>query len=209
MPRQLAHCLAVATTAFATSASAATLFQESFEDGALDPRVSISTVGTFNAAPGIKLFAGIEGDHAFGFGRSTNRFNSFGSYVTNFTIDLGSPTFVNALSFDEKEIFDNWGSRGEIYIDGTQVLPTPAFGRDPYNNRQADSDFRSHTFLIDRPVQQIRIQVWDITDLSEIYVDNVTVTGVPEPQSALLLMAGLLLLAKQRLPSLKSRLKSD
>ncbi len=52
------------------------LLYENFEDGVLDPRISVSTVGSFNSWPGIKDLPLIEGNKSFGFGRSTNRYNS-------------------------------------------------------------------------------------------------------------------------------------
>ena len=203
MPSHFRYIVAAsAALAAATDVSAAVLLQESFENGLLDPRITISTVGTFVKAPGIKAFSLIEGTRAFGFGRSTNRFNSFQNYETNFIIDLGSPTFVQSVTFDEMEVLDNWGSRGEIFLDGIQVLPTPAFGRSPYNDRQPDTSFRTRTFAVGKSVQRITIQVWDITDLSEIYIDRLAVLGsataVPEPSAALLLLPGLALLAAQQ-----------
>ena len=155
--RFLPASLALVATLAASPASAAVLLQEDFEGGSLDSRIAISTVGTFASGPGVRPFSAIEGSRAFGFGRSVNRFNSFGNYVTNLTIDLGSSMFVGSLSFDEMEIFGNWGSRGEIYIDGVLLPVSPAFGRSPYNDFQADTTFRSQTYAINAMARTLTI----------------------------------------------------
>lgn len=198
-------CIALfASLAVSAGVSAAVVLQEDFEDGMLDPRISVSTVGTFLDAPGITSFSSIEGANAFGFGRSVNRFNSFDRYVTNLIIDLGSPTFVESLSFDEMEVFGNWGSRGEVYVDGVLLDPSPSFGRSPYNDFISDTTFRSHTFAINGLASILTIQVWDITDLSEIYIDRIAVAGgsvpgeVSLPSSALLAVPPLLFLVWQQ-----------
>jgi hypothetical protein len=180
-----------------TSAHAAVLLFEDFEDGSLDPRISVSTVGTFLSAPGIKTFANIEGNKAFGFGRSTNTFNSFYNFVTTLTITLPSPTFVSSISFREMEVFDNWGSSGAVYADGLLISPFFGFGHLPYNDRIADTAPRFHEFAINASVSRLALQVHDITNLSEIYIDQITVSAapVPEPETYAMLLAGLGLLS--------------
>ena len=79
---------------------------------------------------------------------------------------------------------------GTVLADGVQIGDFFGFGRLPYNDRQADSTPRNHEFAIDNTVSQIVLRVHDITDLSEIYVDNVVVTGVPEPSLCALLAFG-------------------
>ena len=98
-----------------------TILMENFEDGILDPRISVQTVGTFISSPGIKDFTGLEGQYAFGFGRSTNRYNSFWNYVTYLSITFDQPSYVTSFSFVEMEMFDNWGSAGNVLIDGVQL----------------------------------------------------------------------------------------
>ena len=174
-----------------TGAHAQTILSETFEDGLLDSRLSVSTVGTFSSAPGIKAFVSIEGSKAFGFGRSTNRFNSFGNYVTNLNVNFATPTHVSTVSFDEMEVFANWGSGGDVYADSVLLAPSTSFGHLPYNAGGADTTYRSHTYTVNASVSQITIRVHDITDLSEIYLDRLTIAAIPEPGTSMLLLAGL------------------
>lgn len=179
-------------------ASASVLFTEDFEDGSLDSRISVSTVGGFNSQPGIKNLSNFGSTKAFGFGLSSCSVNCFSNYLTLFTIDFGSPTFVSTLSFNEMELYDNWGSNGEVYLDGVALSPAHSdFGRLPYNDRRADATFRQHNFAIGTPVTRLELIVYDITRLSEIYIDDVVVSGspvsaIPEPATALSLLIGLL-----------------
>jgi hypothetical protein len=189
------HALAALLCAgTATLAGAQTILAEDFEDGVLDPRISVATVGTFGSASGIKSFTGFGSDKAFGYGRSTCRVNCFDGSVTNFTITFAQPTFVSSVSFKEMELFSNWGSGGNVLADGVLVSPDRiSFGRLPYNDFQADTTFRVYSLQIDRTVTQLVLQVWDITDLSEIYIDDLIVnsaSAVPEPSAAWLLALG-------------------
>ncbi len=79
---------------FCSISSAVTVLFEDFEDGSLDSRIDIQTTGTFNSSPGIKSFTGLDGQQAFGFGLSTNRFSSFENFATNIEINLDQPTPV-------------------------------------------------------------------------------------------------------------------
>lgn len=80
------------------------------------------------------------------------------------------------------ELFDNWGSQGFLIIDGVRFTDSPAdFGRFPLNDRQADTTFRARTFTINRTVTIIQLRVEDITSLSEIYIDDLVITGGQEP----------------------------
>ncbi len=158
--------------------NAATVLYEDFEDNALDSRIHIETAGTFNSSPGIKAFTSLDGQRAFGFGRSTNRFNSYDNYATNIVIDFSQPTSVSSISFIEMEIFGNWGSAGHVLADGVLI---GAFGRLPYNDGVSDTSYRSHIFDINNTINQIVLRVNDITDLSEIYLDNISVNAVPIP----------------------------
>jgi len=186
------------------TSQAAFLLSEDFE-GALDSRLSFSTVGTFNSGPGVKSFDGLGGSKAFGFGFSTNRASSFFNYVTTLTITFDESTFVSKVSFIEREV-GNWGSQGEFYtslemppIDIWDPRVGPGdwgddFGRLPHNDYITDSSFRSRTIDVDAFVTSLHFQVWDISDLSEIYIDNLTVRGavVPEPACVMLVSLGAL-----------------
>lgn len=192
---KLTHAKAASVLWLAAAASQAgaqtTILAEDFEDSALDPRISVVTVGAFVSAPGVQPFTAFGSAGAFGYGRSTCRANCFDGHVTNLTITFDAPTFVSGLSFKEMEVFGNWGSGGNVLADGVLVSPDRiSFGRLPYNDLQADTTFRVYSLQIDRPVTQLVLQVWDITDLSEIYLDDLRVTSVPEPSMPWLLALG-------------------
>lgn len=179
----------------ATLAGAQTILSEDFEDGVLDPHISVTTVGSFTSASGIKPFTGFGSNLAFGYGRSTCRVNCFDGSVTNLVITFDQPTFVSSVSFKEMELVSNWGSGGNVLADGVLVSPDRiSFGRLPYNDFQADTVYRVYSLQIGRTVTQLVLQVWDITDLSEIYLDDLVVsagaTAVPEPSAAWLIALG-------------------
>jgi hypothetical protein len=78
------------------------------------------------------------------------------------------------------EWFDNWGSTGLVYVDGVSLTnETFDFGREPQNDRASDTTFRTRTFTIDRLVSTIELRVADITNLSEIYIDDIVILAGP------------------------------
>lgn len=175
--------------------NASVVFSENFESGVLDPRVIISTVGSFNTGPGIYDVTEFGSTKAFGFGLSSCTFNCYSNYVTTFSINLGSPTFISTIGFNEMELFENWGSNGGIYLDGVPLFSASLdFGRLPYNDRISDSTFRSQLYPVNMAATTIQLQVYDITRLSEIFLDDIVVTSavsVPEPASPGLLVLAL------------------
>ncbi len=60
----------------------AILLAEDFEDGALNPKLSVTTVGTFNTPPGIYDQTFFGGTKAFTFGYSTASANAFDNFET-------------------------------------------------------------------------------------------------------------------------------
>ena len=182
--------LLIATISSANAASV--IVSEDFEDGILDPLISIHTTGTFNSNPGIKAFSNIDGANAFGYGMSTCGSSCFNYYATDIVIEFSQPTSVASLSFSEMEVIRNWGSIGVVLVDDVEI---GGFGRMPNNDRGADSTFRNHLFNINDTVSKIGLRVWDITSAGEIYIDNIVVTSVPVPGAIWLLGSGLLGLA--------------
>lgn len=178
--------------ALAAPAGADPLLAEDFEDGSLDARVSLVTVGAFGVAPGLRATSLLGGDMAFGYGRSTCALSCFDAHVSGLVIDFGAPVHVSTLSFREMELFGNWGSGGAVFIDGVLFGTTHYdFGRLPYNDFVADTTWRSHAIAIDRVATTVELRVRDITNQSEIYIDDLVVGSVPEPGPAMLLLAGL------------------
>jgi hypothetical protein len=155
-------------------------------------------LGTFSTPAGIQNVTDFGSTKAFGFGLSTCPASCFFSFVNTLHITLPHPAFITTVSFDEKEKFDNWGSDGSIFIDGTPLGDGfRDFGRLPYNDRQADTTFRSHVFNIDQLATTIDLRVADITNLSEIFIDNLVINvgqelAVPEPSSIAIISVALL-----------------
>ncbi len=181
------------------------LFHEDFEDGTLDPRAIINTVGAYNTEPGIKDITDFGSSKGFGFGRSTCFGSCFGKHVTSFDILFDEPSYISSVTFNEKELFSNWGSKGVILVNGDLLTAgvNPVgngpfdFSRIPSNDHRADISFRSWEFGIDQTVSSISLRVVDITSSSELYIDDIslwdnrTVTPVPEPTTIIMLGIGL------------------
>jgi len=179
--------VAVWSTLIGSSAQAEPLLSESFEDGVLDPLISVDTVGGFVSGPGIKATDQLSGSSAFGFGLSNCAASCFDNHVTNLRVTFPEPTFVSCVGFKEIELFDNWGSRGGVYVDG-DPLANSNFGREPYNDRTADVLYRNVTLAVGSEVTELRVRVRDITNRSEIYIDDLEVLGMgatscPDPPS--------------------------
>jgi hypothetical protein len=169
------------------------LLTETFEDGFLDPRISVTTVGSFRSNPGIKDVTKFGSTKAFGFGMSSCKADCFQGYVTSLKITFPSPTYVSTLSFKEMESYGNWGAGGKIYVDGISLTPegypppfivgfsanVMDFGRNPFNDLQADITYRKHVYPINREASLIEIKVGDITNLSEIFIDDLLINTIP------------------------------
>lgn len=200
--------VALAIVSFSGPARSGVILSEDFEDGSLGPQISVQSAGGFNVAPGIQDITTFGSTKAFGFGLSTCPLNCFFNHVSSLTITLPGPTFVSEISFGEMELFENWGSGGGIFIDGQPLTTETAppnfsshrdFGRFPYNDRIADTTFRTRVFPVNQTVTQITLRVADITNLSEIFIDELVVTNgaapVPEPSTFILTMAAIAVVA--------------
>jgi len=93
---------------------------------------------------------------------------------------LPSPTYISELSFDEMELYCNWGSAGEIIVNGISLEGNDVmdFGRLPYNDGIADTTYRTHYFELNELVRTVALRVWDITDVSKIFADNIALVTV-------------------------------
>jgi hypothetical protein len=166
----------------AASSEATPILIEDFESGVLDPRISVQRVGAFGTPAGIQNVTDFGSSKAFGFGLSTCPASCFFNFVNTLHITLSQATFVTTISFDEKEKFNNWGSDGSVFINGNPLgNGFRDFGRLPYNDLQGDTAFRSHVFDINQLVSTIDLRVADITNLSEIFLDNLVVNSGQEP----------------------------
>ncbi len=187
----------VAVTALlSVPAVAQTILSETFEGAALDSRISLTRVGTFNLLPGVQALTNFGSAKAFGFGLSTCGANCFNSFTSQLNINFPAPIFVSTLAFKEMELYDNWGSNGIIAIDGVALTgSTLDFGRLPSNDRIPDSTFRQRAFQVNRMVSSITLSVYDITNLSQIAIDDLVVSSVPESPAWYLYGIGILALA--------------
>jgi hypothetical protein len=163
-------------------AHAEVFLHEDFEDGILDPRMNIETVGTFNQQPGINENEAFGSARAFGYGRSTCSASCFDGYATTIRIVFQEPAFIQSISFKEMELYGNWGSKGKIFLDDAPYSwgtynENEDFGRQPTNDGYADTAYRSHTFSINRFLTVIELAVADITTASEIHIDDIIVSG--------------------------------
>ncbi|MBD3335821.1 MAG: T9SS type A sorting domain-containing protein [Candidatus Eisenbacteria bacterium] len=195
---RLILALAVLCWSFGPTLAQEVILQEDFEDESLDHRITIHTVGSFISQPGIKTMTLFGSAKAFGYGRSTCGASCFDAYVTNLKITLAQPTYVATISFKEMELYGNWGSKGKIYLDGANYSwgsynENEDFGRQPTNDGYADTEYRSHDFAIDCYVTVIELVVADITNQSEIFLDDLAVvsgSGTPDmPQCGEVLLA--------------------
>jgi hypothetical protein len=174
------------------------LLYENFEDGVWDSKISVSTVGSFYDSPGIKPLSAMEGNYAFGAGRSTNRSSSFDNYVTFLTIQFSQPVYIQTISWKEMELYDDWGSGGSVLLDNGSTLYYGILGKQPFNSRIPDSTFRNQILEVDKTANQVVFKFSDITDLSEIFIDDLTITGIPEPTTLSLLVLGAVLAGRKR-----------
>ena len=190
-------------TVLATSLPIAVCSQvlsENFEDGVLDDRISISTIGSFGLSPGIQSLPNFGSTKAFGFGVSTCGANCFNSFVSRLEIHFASPTPIGSINFREMELYGNWGSNGLIAIDGVSLTGALTdFGRLPYNDFVADSTYRTWSFSVNSTVSSIIVGVYDITSSSQIALDDLVITSVPEVPTAVLLALGMAGIAARKL----------
>jgi hypothetical protein len=193
MAKAVFGILAIAGFALPVSGGV-TLLSEDFESGVLDSRITISTRGTFSEYPGITNTTVLGGSCAFGFGKSTCPANCWLDYVTFMSIKFPGGTNVSELSFSSIEVDGNWGSTGYVFVDPT-VLPsttnepadgaafTNAFGSFDTQPNNTPTGSNTFVFAVNQWVTNIVIMVTDITDVSEILIADLLVTG-PSPHAA-------------------------
>lgn len=155
-----------------------TLLTEDFEDSELDSLITLRTAGSFSTSAGVRETSAFGSTRAFGFGVSTCGSNCYYSYATRLVITLPESTYVSAISFNEMEVYGNWGSAGKVEVDGENLTSAWFdFSRPPYNDHNADTSFRHKSFEIDRKVTTLSLYVWDITRVSECFIDDLVVIG--------------------------------
>jgi hypothetical protein len=151
------------------------LIEESFE-GTIDPRISVEQIGQFISPPGVKGLTNFGSQKAFGFGKSVCSASCFRNFVSSLKITFAIPVFVSKIEFSEMELGSNWGSHGQIYGDGVS-LPDSDFGREPQDDRQADTVPRFHSVTVGKSVSTLVIEVENISNISEIFLDDLIISG--------------------------------
>lgn len=157
------------------------VLSEDFEGAALDPRISVQTVNipqypaSANGA-GVKDVTALDGARAFGFGRSSCPASCFNSYMTTLTADFGAPVFIGAISFKYRELFGDWGSWIAVGVDGRQIA---SFDFGTFNSRQPDPVVSDAQVEVGTVGQVVTLIVTDITNQSEMYIDDLVVRAEP------------------------------
>jgi len=159
---------------------------ENFEDNSLHYSISVLTQGSFEDDPNIKAITEFGSSYAFGFGRSTCAYNCFDAYRSSLIITFSEPTYIENISFKNMELYEDWGSDGSIFIDGVlfEVF------RAKTNTHNADTEYRTYSGSIKKTVSEIEVRVNDITDKSEMFIDDLTI-NTSQPQEPINLTNGL------------------
>jgi hypothetical protein len=187
----------------ASATFAQPILAEDFEDGLLDPRMSVATfnVPTFPpsaSGAGIKDTTALDGAKAFGFGLSACPASCFNAYESVLTVDLGAPTFIGSIRLKYRELFGDWGTWLGVSVDGVAIAgsgpsscgPFCFDGPPGFNSFVPDASYSEVIFQTDRVGQVISIGVTDITNQSEMYIDDLLILGedagmVPPDRNAL------------------------
>jgi len=160
--------------------NAQAIINEGFESGSFSPFISFQTTGTYTSAPGIINNTNFGSANAFSFGRSTCASNCFNNYVTTLIITFPAPTYVDSIKWKEMEISGNWGSQGQVLLDDV-VFAGATLGAMPVNSGVPDATPQLKNFSINQMVTTIKFEVSDITNASEIILDDLQITYTPTP----------------------------
>jgi len=145
-----------------------------FEDGVLDPMFMIAGKGEYNTEPGIQDHSGTGHSKVFSFGRSTCGSGCFFQNSTSLFMQFPQPRNVAFLRFRTMETGSNWGSSGRVFINGV-LYPNSDFGRQPHNDLESDTSFTDCIYPVHHEVQLIEFRVWDISNASEILIDDIMI----------------------------------
>lgn len=146
-------------------------YSEDFEDGALNAQTNIISTGSFNVNPGIKSVSSLGGNKAFGFGESTCTASCNTNYQSSLIINFNKPTYIDKLSFKYMELYGDWGSLGAIYVDGVFL----DYFKKTTNTYNADLNYMIYSSTINKTVNKIELRVWDITNASEMFIDDLKI----------------------------------
>ena len=183
MRKVLPILIAIATSMLASQSVRAVtstlIAEENFEGGM---NCQLASKGNFPVEPGIKSGMGINGSCAYGFGRSSCPYNAWDGYVNDLVFTFTRKYVITRVEFWEIERYGNWGSQGWLIANGVKLEDT-SFARLPSNDNQADSGFRKREFSLNVVASSLTFRCWDITDVSELFIDNIRIYGYAENAS--------------------------
>lgn len=159
------------------------ILTENFENG-FDSRIVIFRNGNYTKDPAISYISNF-GSYVFGFGKSDcyadcyNRNGNFYEqpYSTTIRITFSKPTYISSISFREAELDGNWGSVGYLLVDGENITGDQPYGINPNSTGEADASVRFRLYSINKSVNVVEFGVWDITNASEIFIDDIVIRG--------------------------------
>ncbi|MDD3323456.1 MAG: PKD domain-containing protein, partial [Paludibacter sp.] len=154
---------------------------EGFESGMLNPSISFQSTGSFSSSPGIINNTNFGSTKVFSFGKSTCGSSCFDNYKTTLIVTFPSPTLVDSIKWKEMEIDGNWGSQGQVLLDDV-VFGGATLGAMPVNSTVPNSTPQLKAISINQMVTTIKFMVNDITNASEIIMDDLQIkyTSIPK-----------------------------
>jgi PKD repeat protein len=158
-----------------------TIINEGFESGILNPAISFQSTGSFSSSPGIINNTNFESTKVFSFGKSTCGSSCFDNYKTTLIVTFPSPTLVDSIKWKEMEIDGNWGSQGKVLLDDV-VFGGATLGAMPVNSTVPNSTPQLKAISINQMVTTIKFMVNDITNASEIIMDDLQIKYTLTPK---------------------------
>lgn len=143
---------------------------------------------TFGVLPGVKYCETFK-EPAFGFGKTKRESDCYTrnisydkqKYMCILRLKFRDSTYVSYITFNWAEIGYNWGSTGHVHINGESdfigVDPYQTIGIFPASNKILDENKYTYKCMVGRNVSFIDIAIWDITDESEIFINDLMIFG--------------------------------
>ena len=161
------------------------LLDEGFE-GNIDERISFNIAGDFSMEPGVIESSHFGSQKAYSFGLSNCSVNCYDEseydeqpFRCIIRIIFPENTYICKISLLWSESNGNWGSGGHVYADGEMITkyPDTYIGIAPPSNGKKDESVHKLVLDINKNVRMLDIAVWDISDGSQILVDDIKVFG--------------------------------
>jgi hypothetical protein len=167
------------------------LLSADFENPVLHEWIKKTSTGTFINSPGVKNTTSLtpanvsifqSGNGVYDFGLSTCDASCYNQYTSTLGLMLPDTEYITSISFKDFELGQNWGSKGEIKLDG-KILEDFEFGKKPNNDKKTDTSCRQHSIFIGERISKIEFVVSDITKLSESLLDDLVIRyKIREPE---------------------------